>query len=80
MALSYGLNQIEKGAKASLTNYAEFMELHPPQYEVEIIENSSWSCVHGVERWKSDCGCETGGQAGWKERTDGGIASSSAQR
>ena len=28
-----------------LTNYGEFLELHPPTWEVEIHENSSWSCV-----------------------------------
>lgn len=68
MALSFCLDYIEKGKKAKLTNYAQFLELHPPQQEAEILENSSWSCVHGVERWRENCGCNTGGNGGWHQR------------
>lgn len=67
MALADALNYIETHNLAKLTNYGEFLEKFPPQYEVMIHENSSWSCVHGVERWRSNCGCHTGGQAGWTQ-------------
>ncbi len=66
MALAWGLDYIEKQG-FQLTNYGEFLEKHPPEYEVQIHENSSWSCVHGVERWRSDCGCKTGGEAHWNQ-------------
>jgi hypothetical protein len=67
MALAYALQSIEASGTARLTNYGEFLELYPPTYEVAIVENSSWSCFHGIERWRSDCGCNTGGQHGWNQ-------------
>ncbi len=68
MALSYALKYIEENALAKLTNYGEFLEKHPPAHEVQIYENTAWSCAHGIERWKSDCGCNTGGQSGWNQQ------------
>jgi alpha-amylase/alpha-mannosidase (GH57 family) len=73
MALSYALNHIESSEAAEITNYGEFLERHPPDHLVEIIENSSWSCVHGVERWRSDCGCNSGGHAGWNQQWRGPL-------
>ena len=67
MALSYALDYIESNGLAKITNYAEFLELHPPEHEVEIFENTAWSCVHGVERWGSNCGCNSGGSGEWNQ-------------
>lgn len=67
MALAYALNSIEANQTAQITNYGEYLEKHPPTQEVEIIENTSWSCSHGVERWRSDCGCNTGRHPGWNQ-------------
>jgi alpha-amylase/alpha-mannosidase (GH57 family) len=67
MALGYALHTIEAQGLARLTVYGEFLERHPPQWEVEIFENSSWSCVHGIERWRKDCGCNSGGHPGWRQ-------------
>jgi alpha-amylase/alpha-mannosidase (GH57 family) len=67
MALSYALHHIETNKLAQLTNYGEFLERHPADHFVEIVNNSSWSCVHGVERWRTNCGCNSGGRAAWNQ-------------
>ncbi|MGZ3433345.1 MAG: DUF3536 domain-containing protein [Isosphaeraceae bacterium] len=66
MALAHVLHRLSKDPDVRLTNYGEFLELHPPEWEVEIHEKSSWSCVHGVERWRADCGCKMRG--GWHQK------------
>jgi alpha-amylase/alpha-mannosidase (GH57 family) len=67
MALSYALDRIEAGGEATLTSYGEYLATHPPIDEVEIVESSSWSCSHGVDRWREDCGCSLGGHPGWTQ-------------
>ena len=55
-----------------ITNYGEYLDEHPPAFEVEINngplgEGTSWSCPHGIGRWIRDCGCHTGGEHGWTQ-------------
>lgn len=67
MALAYALDYIERNNLATITNYGEYLAKHATVDEVEIVERSSWSCGHGVERWKSDCGCNSGGSGTWRQ-------------
>lgn len=67
MALAYCLHDIEKRKDVGILPYGAFLTRYPVMREVEIVPNSSWSCMHGVERWRSDCGCKTGGEAHWNQ-------------
>src|SRR5208283_5117444 len=68
MALAYTLKQLLLQPNALLTNYGEFLEKYPPSAEAEFIENSSWSCVHGVGRWSEDCGCSVSQRPDWDQK------------
>ena len=68
MALAYALDYVQSRGLARVTNYAEFLERNPPVSEIEIHENTAWSCSHGIGRWAEDCGCNSGGGYGsWKQ-------------
>ena len=68
MALAYTLKIRAKDEGFKITNYAEYLEKHRSDYVVDIKPVSSWSCFHGVDRWRDDCGCSTGGHPGWNQR------------
>jgi len=67
MALSYAIHWLEDEQKTQLINYAAFLARYPPRWEAEIVDDTSWSCAHGVERWRSNCGCNSGGHPGWSQ-------------
>lgn len=68
MALTYALDYIERNNIAKLTNYGEYLEKYPPKFQVEIFENTSWSCAHGIQRWRANCGCNSGRYYGWNQQ------------
>lgn len=73
MALAYALQRAIHDPAVRLTNYGEYLALNPPQWQVEISERTSWSCAHGVERWRADCGCRLGAQPGWNQSWRGPL-------
>ena len=67
MALTFCMQYIESQQWARITNYGEHLEKHPPTHEVSLLESTSWSCVHGIERWRDNCGCRAGVHPGWTQ-------------
>jgi len=70
--LGYALAAEAKGRGFRITNYAEFLDRHPPQWEAEIKpgpngEGTAWSCAHGVGRWARNCGCAQDPGRGWNQ-------------
>jgi alpha-amylase/alpha-mannosidase (GH57 family) len=72
MALAYALRLLEEDRTVKLTNYGSYLAQFPPEYEAEIVDNTSWSCQHGVERWRSNCGCN-GGKPGFNQAWRGPL-------
>jgi len=73
LTLAYALKEGFSLHGFEMINYGAFLKQFPPVDEVEIDEGpkgegTSWSCAHGVDRWKEDCGCSTGGRDGWNQK------------
>lgn len=72
MALAYVLRRAGTYG-FELINYGAFLERFSPQWEAELKrgvhdEGTAWSCIHGVGRWKQDCGCRVADHPGWNQR------------
>jgi hypothetical protein len=59
----------EEAARAGfeITTPGRYLRHNRPQREVKIVENTAWSCAHGVSRWSIGCAC-TSGNGMWKPR------------
>lgn len=72
MCLSAFFSSIAQKFRFHVTNYGYFLERFPPFMEVELEQGNegkgtSWSCSHGVDRWRRNCGCSAGSHAGWNQ-------------
>jgi alpha-amylase/alpha-mannosidase (GH57 family) len=67
MALARAILDLQADPDVELTSYGAFLAKHPPTRVARIIEGTSWSCAHGVERWRGDCGCSTGEKPEWNQ-------------
>ncbi len=65
--LAAAVRELARRGEVELVNLGQALDRVAPEWEAEIAEGSSWSCAHGVERWRSDCGCNAGGGTGWRQ-------------
>ncbi len=68
MALAAAFRELTRDPHTHIINYSAFLAQFPPVAEVEILENTAWSCAHGIGRWQDDCGCNVGAQPGWNQK------------
>jgi alpha-amylase/alpha-mannosidase (GH57 family) len=68
VALAWLLQDLERRSGVRVENFASFLARHPPRHEVAVVAPSSWSCPHGVERWRADCGCRTAPERATQQR------------
>lgn len=68
MALAYALDYVNERKLVRIANYGQFLAENAPTHDVEIVENTAWSCSHGLGRWERDCGCNTGAGTGWNQQ------------
>lgn len=57
MGLASAVVEVQAHPRVRLENYASFLAREGVSHEVRLVEPSAWSCAHGVERWRADCGC-----------------------
>lgn len=67
MALARCFQGLIENRNVELPTIGKFLQKNPPRVECKIREFTSWSCMHGVERWRSNCGCHTGGPDNWRQ-------------
>lgn len=60
-ALAYAFTEEFPRRGWTVTNFAHYLSLNPPTWEVELKPITAWSCSHGVDRWQDNCGCGGGG-------------------
>ncbi len=69
MGLAHFLRYALPAAGVEPVNLAWYLARNPPKSEVRLrAGGTSWSCAHGVERWRSACGCGEvgGGSLDWR--------------
>ncbi len=67
MALAAAIDRIARRDDARIENYASIVARMGARPAAQLVSPSAWSCTHGVERWRADCGCKASSERGWSQ-------------
>ena len=75
LALASLIDRVGRRNDAAFTNFAAILRNHSPEWDLHVISPSSWSCPHGVDRWRRACGCqfEAGTSQEWRAPLRDGL-------
>jgi alpha-amylase/alpha-mannosidase (GH57 family) len=68
VVLARVLETLRRRDDVRVENFATFLARQEPEEEVRLVAPSSWSCPHGVERWRAECGCRAAPERGLHQR------------
>ncbi|HYL21207.1 MAG TPA: DUF3536 domain-containing protein [Gemmatimonadales bacterium] len=68
VVLARVLETLRRRDDVRVENFASFLARQEPEEEVRLVAPSSWSCPHGVERWRTECGCRVAPERGLHQR------------
>lgn len=57
MGLAAAIGTIRRGGAAQIVSGEALIAMRESWPDARLVSPSAWSCSHGVERWRSDCGC-----------------------
>lgn len=57
MGLAKAIAELRRRPSVRVENYASFLAREGMGADVAVVSPSAWSCAHGVDRWRADCGC-----------------------
>lgn len=73
VTLARAIARIAARPDARMHNFSSMLAEFPPQADAQLVSPSAWSCAHGVERWRSDCGCKLDPGAGTSQQWRGPL-------
>ncbi len=73
VTLARAIARLAARPDARIHNFGSLLDAMPPAQDAELVAPSAWSCAHGVERWRSDCGCKLDPGAGTSQAWRGPL-------
>ncbi|MCU0627137.1 MAG: DUF3536 domain-containing protein [Gemmatimonadaceae bacterium] len=57
MGLAAAVGILHRSRQAAVVGTEALVAVHDEWPEAQLVSPSAWSCAHGVQRWRANCGC-----------------------